>query len=100
MAENISPRELLNRFQNNDSMRIIDVRTPAEFSTLHVRNVENIPLDRLETASLASSPGKDGFLYFICQSGGRSKKACDAMSAAGFNNVVNIEGGTVACEVA
>ena len=59
MAENISPRELLNRFQNNDSMRIIDVRTPAEFSTLHVRNVENIPLDRLETASLASSPGKE-----------------------------------------
>ena len=100
MPENISPRELLNHFQNNESIRIIDVRTPAEFGNLHVRNAENIPLDRLDTASLASNPGKDGFLYFICQSGGRSKKACDVMSTAGFNRAINIEGGTVACETA
>ena len=100
MTENISPQELLNRFQNNKSIRIIDVRTPGEFGTLHVQSAENIPLDRLDPASLALSPGTDGFLYFICQSGGRSKKACDAMSAAGFNKVLNIEGGTVACETA
>ncbi len=100
MPENISPRELLNCFQNNDSIKIIDVRTPAEFGNLHVRNAENIPLDRLDPASLASNPGKNGFLYFICQSGGRSKKACDVMSAAGFNRAINIEGGTVACETA
>ena len=100
MPENISPQELLNRFQNNERIRIIDVRTPAEFGNLHVRNAENIPLDCLDTASLASNPGKDGFLYFICQSGGRSKKACDAMSTAGFNKIINIEGGTVACETA
>ncbi len=100
MPENISPRELQNRLQNNDPIRIIDVRTPAEFGNIHVRNAENIPLDNLDTASLASNPGKDGFLYFICQSGGRSKKACDVMSTTGFNRVVNIEGGTAACETA
>ncbi len=100
MPENISPRELQNRLQNNDPIRIIDVRTPAEFGNIHVRNAENIPLDHLDTASLASNPGKDGFLYFICQSGGRSKKACDVMSTTGFNRVVNIEGGTAACETA
>jgi len=100
MAENISPQELLDRLENNNSIRVIDVRTPAEFGNLHVRNAENIPLDRLDPASLASNPGKNGFLYFICQSGGRSKKACDVMSAAGFNRAINIEGGTVACETA
>ncbi len=100
MPENISPRELQNRLQNNDPIRIIDVRTPAEFGNIHVRNAENIPLDHLDTASLASNPGEDGFLYFICQSGGRSKKACDIMSTTGFNRVVNIEGGTAACETA
>ena len=45
MPENISPQELLSRFQNNEPIRIIDVRTPAEFGNLHVRNAENIPLD-------------------------------------------------------
>ena len=100
MAENISPQELLDRLENNNAIRVIDVRTPKEFSNLHIQNAENIPLDRLDATSLASSPGKDGLLYFICQSGGRSKKACDVMSTAGFNRAINIEGGTVACETA
>ena len=100
MAENISPQELLNRLENNSSIRVIDVRTPREFNSLHIQNAENIPLDRFDAIPLASSPGKDGHLYFICQSGGRSKKACDAMLAAGFNKALNVEGGTVACEAA
>ena len=62
--------------------------------------MQNIPLDRLDATSLASSPGKDGLLYFVCQSGGRSKKACDAMLAAGFEKAINVDGGTVACEAA
>ena len=99
MAENISPQELLDRLENN-SIRVIDVRTPREFSNLHIQNAENIPLDRLDATSLASSPGKDGLLYFICQSGGRSKKACDSMLAAGFKKAINVDGGTVACEAA
>ena len=99
MAENISPQELLDRLENN-SIRVIDVRTPREFSNLHIQNAENIPLDRLEATLLASSPGKDGLLYFICQSGGRSKKACDSMLAAGFKKAINVDGGTVACEAA
>ena len=91
MAENISPQELLDRLENN-SIRVIDVRTPREFSNLHIQNAENIPLDQLDATSLASSPGKDGLLYFICQSGGRSKKACDSMLAAGCKKAVNIDG--------
>jgi rhodanese-related sulfurtransferase len=35
-------------------------------------------------------------LYVICQSGNRSSKACGAFVAAGFNNVVNVDGGTTA----
>ena len=100
MAENISPQELLDRLENDNSIRIIDVRTPREFSNLHIQHAENIPLDRLDATSLASSPGKDGLLYFICQSGGRSKKACDAMLAAGFKKAINVDGGTIACEAA
>ena len=33
-------------------------------------------------------------LYFICHLGGRSAAACMMFTAAGYSNVVNIEGGT------
>jgi rhodanese-related sulfurtransferase len=39
-------------------------------------------------------------LYFICRSGSRGEQACEKFLRAGFPNVVNIEGGTVACEQA
>jgi rhodanese-related sulfurtransferase len=35
-------------------------------------------------------------LYVICRSGNRSTKACEAFVAAGFTNIVNVEGGTQA----
>ena len=36
--------------------------------------------------------------YVICQSGGRAARACEMFAAAGFSNVLSIEGGTAAWE--
>ena len=36
-------------------------------------------------------------LYVICRSGGRGRQACERLLQAGYANVVNIEGGTMAC---
>ena len=100
MIETVSPKQLLSCIQKSNSIKIIDVRTPAEFDEIHIQNVENIPLDQLDAATSDLNPGEDGFLYFICQSGGRSRRACEAMMTAGFTKVINIEGGTIACEAA
>jgi rhodanese-related sulfurtransferase len=35
-------------------------------------------------------------IYLICKSGSRGKSACEKFIAAGFTNVVNVEGGTSA----
>lgn len=43
-------------------------------------------LDRLSTA-------KETELFFICRSGGRSRMAAEAMSAAGFSNCHNVADG-------
>jgi hypothetical protein len=39
-------------------------------------------------------------LYVICRSGSRARQACERFVAAGFTNVVCVEGGTLACEQA
>ncbi|NDD29809.1 MAG: DUF2892 domain-containing protein [Proteobacteria bacterium] len=36
----------------------------------------------------------------MCRSGGRSRQACEKLQAAGFGEVISVEGGTQACEQA
>ena len=36
----------------------------------------------------------------ICKSGGRGRQACEQLIAAGFSNVVNVDGGTQAWDAA
>ena len=78
---------------------LIDVRTPAEFREVHVEQARNVPLDRLDPAAVAQARNghKDEPLYLICRSGSRGRQACEKFLAAGFTNVVNVEGGTLAC---
>ena len=77
---------------------LLDVRTPVEFRELHAAAARNLPLDRLDPASVmrARNGNEDEPLYLICRSGSRGKQACEKFLAAGFANVVNVEGGTLA----
>lgn len=80
---------------------LIDVRTPVEFAELHVTGARNIPLDQLDPAALLWPNTDTGRpIYVICRSGSRGQKGCLALAASGFTNVVNIDGGTLACEAA
>ena len=45
----------------------------------------------------ARNGSADEPLYVICRSGGRGQQACEKFLKAGFSNVVNVEGGTMAC---
>jgi rhodanese-related sulfurtransferase len=100
MATVISPVELKALVENGRAIDLIDVRTPAEFRELHVTGARNVPLDRLDPQTLRSETkaGSEIPLYVICQKGGRGKQACEKLAAAGWSNVVNVEGGTLACE--
>ena len=95
----ITPQQLAEICKCKDRLELIDVRTPAEFREVHVAVARNVPLDTLDPAALMHRPGgpKDEPLYLICRSGSRGRKACEKFLAAGFSNVVNVEGGTLAC---
>ncbi len=88
--------------RNSDlSGRLLDVRTPAEFRAVHAEPARNVPLDQLDPqAEIARRNGDDGPLYVICKSGKRGEQARQKFVQAGFENVVNVEGGTDAWEEA
>jgi len=78
--------------------QFIDVRTPEEYTTGHAARAVNIPLDTL--AADLSRLEKNEPVYLICQTGRRSQKAAELLKEAGFNNVLNVEGGTTAWQAA
>lgn len=96
-ASTISSAELAARYRSGDKIDLVDVRTPAEFAALHVEFARNVPLDRLDPATLAHQRrSAGGPLYVICQSGGRGRQACQRLLEAGCADVLNVEGGTAA----
>lgn len=97
----ISPQEFSQRIASGDAVELLDVRTPVEFREVHVVGARNVPLDRLDPKSVQEErTGTDMPLYVICRSGGRAGQACEKFIQAGYHDVVNIEGGTMACEAA
>lgn len=80
---------------NTCEVILLDVRTPAEFETLHAETAINIPLDTLTAEAVESARQSSGEpVYVICQSGSRAKSACAKLS--GCTNLVVVEGGTQA----
>jgi rhodanese-related sulfurtransferase len=98
----ISPSTLAQLYGSGKKIDLIDVRTPVEFEEVHVEFARNVPLDRLEPAQIvqARNGSANEPLYVVCRSGSRGQQACEKFLKAGFANVVNIEGGTLACESA
>ncbi len=98
-ASGISAAQLAELCQEGKTIELIDVRTPVEFREVHVEIARNIPLDQLDAAALmqAHNGSASEPLYVICRSGGRGRQACEKLLKGGFPNVVNVEGGTMAC---
>ena len=95
----LSPRKLEELCKEGKKIDLIDVRTPVEFREVHVEIAQNVPLDRLDPAAVMKTRQAcaDEPLYVLCRSSSRGQQACEKFRVAGFPNVVNVEGGTMAC---
>ena len=92
----ISPSELNTLQRSNAHLKLIDVRSPAEFEEVHAVGAINIPLNDFNASQVIAQQGlkSDSPVYLICKMGGRSQKACDALAEAGLSSTVNVTGGT------
>ncbi len=77
--------------------RIIDVREADEFvgELGHLPGAELVPLATLLAAARAWD--KKERLVLTCRSGARSAKAASVLVALGFDNLMNLDGGMLAC---
>ena len=73
---------------------LVDVRETGEWRDGHAKGARHIPLGEL-SRRLADIP-KDREVLVICRSGNRSRTAAQLLQRAGYDRVVNVQGGTMA----
>jgi len=100
MLRTTTPQALQQVLRADQPALLIDVRTPMEYREFHATPAKNVPLDELDAATLTRDLAPGTTVYVLCRTGGRGAKACDRLSAAGLQHVVNVEGGTLAWEAA
>jgi rhodanese-related sulfurtransferase len=96
----ISPENLHALRAQGDPIRLVDVRTSAEFADGHAAGAMSIPLDALDPSELKARFGDETGttepLYLICASGKRAEQGAQKLSSEGVNNLVLVDGGTSA----
>ena len=82
LAPKVNYKDLVSR-----GAQIIDVRTPGEFKTGHIRGAVNIPLQSI--SSQTARIKKDKPVITCCASGMRSASAKSILKSNGFEEVYN-----------
>ena len=86
---------------SKDSVQILDVRTPGEFASGHIKNTLLANWnDKTEFVRRISFIDKKKPVYVYCLGGGRSAAAAEKMRNEGFENVYELKGGINAWKAA
>jgi rhodanese-related sulfurtransferase len=92
----VAPHAVADRLQRDGDVRILDVRTPAEYESAHIPGSYNVPLDTLAEHAQELRRHVDEPVVLVCQSGNRAAQAEQRLAAAGMANVTVLDGGMLA----
>ena len=81
---------------DNPNYQLVDIRTPKEFNSGHLKNAVNIDFYDKDFLSKMSQLDKKKPIYIYCHIGGRSGRAARQLKNTGFVKVVDLKGGIVA----
>ena len=97
----IFPWDLEERFQENPSLLLLDIREPYEYEAMHIKGSLNVPRGVVETAcewdyeetvaKLVDAREKE--VVVACRSGNRSVFVCEIMQKLGYKNVASLKTG-------
>ncbi|MEV7646179.1 rhodanese-like domain-containing protein [Arthrobacter sp. NPDC089319] len=89
----LAPETLRSWMSEHQDLIVIDVRSAAEFESLHIRGSYNVPMPLLSehTDELAARLGSR--VVLVCQSGARAEQARQRLGASGVNTAYVLTGG-------
>ncbi len=68
----------------------VDVRSPSEYSSKHIKGAQNIPVSNLKNVADATFKDKENFIVVYCQSGSRSRQAANTLIKMGYTEVYDL----------
>ncbi|HSL59151.1 MAG TPA: rhodanese-like domain-containing protein [Acidimicrobiales bacterium] len=74
-------------------VRVLDVRTPAEFESAHIPGAYNVPLDTLGEHADELRRHLDVPVVLVCRSGQRAGTACEELLGTGMDQLHILDGG-------
>jgi glyoxylase-like metal-dependent hydrolase (beta-lactamase superfamily II)/rhodanese-related sulfurtransferase len=92
--EMVSPRDALELSRKSLQIKLLDVRSPLEFSQVHIRDSINIPIDMLPAKINDQSQSNQNFIV-LCRTGNRSPMAADMLIQSGIHGVKVMQGGMI-----
>ncbi len=93
--EEITATELKQRLDHGDDIQIIDVREQNEYDIARLPGSKLIPLGQVVNRKDEIDPERETVVH--CKLGGRSAKAIEALTRAGFvGRLLNLKGGITA----
>jgi rhodanese-related sulfurtransferase/glyoxylase-like metal-dependent hydrolase (beta-lactamase superfamily II) len=98
VTERLDPATFSGELSNSHPPLILDVRTPREWSSSHIPESRNIPLNHLQER-LAELP-HDRRIAIHCAGGYRSSIGASILEQRGFDDLIEMAGGLAAWESA
>lgn len=81
-------KRIIDNYEDEDDIVIIDVRTEDEYNFGHLENAINIPVGNIESIDIS----KDIRVVVYCRSGSRSATAASKLKELGYEKVYDMGG--------
>lgn len=92
-VKNVSPEEANKLITEKNEILILDVRTPSEFKSGHIKGAKSFPVDMLATSLKQLEAYKDKPVLVHCASGGRSPAAVKLLLKNDFKKIYHMNHG-------
>ena len=96
--ELISPQQVYDAIYKDPSIQLVDVRTPEEFKSNHLKGAQNVCVTSYDFKEKVKMLDKNKPVYVYCYKGGRSAEAAIQLKDLGFTKIYDMDGGILLWE--
>ena len=88
----ITAEEAKAKMDSDDSIILLDVRTPEEYREGHIPGAKLLPVNDIEAKAETEIPEKSATYIVYCRSGSRSASASVQLVEMGYENIYDLGG--------